>query len=591
MSEDLVGRTIGKYRILERLGRGGMADVYRAYQASLDRDVAIKVLHPHLMAGEEDFIGRFKREARAAAALRHPNIVQVFDFDHEDGLYYMVMECIDGKTLKDRLKELQEKGQVMPLAEILQIIEQVGDALDYAHRQGMVHRDIKPSNIMLTKTGRAVLTDFGIARMIGGTRYTVTGSVTGTPTYMSPEQGRGAPSDHRSDIYSLGIVLYEMITGQVPFDADTPLAILMRHITDPPPSIRARRPNVPPAAEEVVRRALAKNPKDRYQRAGDMVLALRASIRGQPLPEPSRFPPLEEKALEPSMERVVRPTPLPEERSVWTVAALSGIGVLAGLACLIVGTLVALPYLLTPSPTPTRPALPPPLTPTWTATPTSTPTPTLTPTQTHTATPTDTPTLTQTPLPSPTNTTIPATPTPMPPTPTPIPPTPTPIPVPIFSANPNPVPFGQCTILSWSIDNIKEVWLVDGNKREGVGGHDSREKCPSGPTTYKLQVVHYDGRVEEIPLEVQTYLSGGEPGVPQFLAYPNPIEVGQCTTIQWAVDGVREVWLLGGGQDEGVGGHDHRQRCPTETTTYTLRVVRLDGSRADYPIEIRVTGT
>ncbi len=537
MIENLVGRTIGKYRILERLGHGGMADVYRAYQASLDRDVAIKILHPYLMVGEEDFVGRFRREARAAAALRHPNIVQVFDFDHEDGLYYMVMECIDGRTLKDRLKELRKQGKVMPLGETLRILEQVGDALDYAHQQGMLHRDIKPSNIMITGRGRAVLTDFGIVRMIGGAHHTMTGSVTGTPAYMSPEQGRGADLDHRSDIYSLGIVLYEMVAGQVPFDADTPLAILMRHVTDPLPSPRAQRPDLPEAVERVIKRALSKRPEDRYQSARDIMKALRAAIKGRPLPEPEAPPP----AVKPQAVRaggaqattvrpVAPPKPLPprevavpaEGKGFLTMAALGVMSFLLVLACLVGGALIAIPYLL-PTPTPLKHVQPPMLTPTWTFTPTATftPTPTSTPSPTHTPAPTHTPVPTDTPLP-PTDTPIPPTNTPLPPTNTPLPPTYTPTPVPTdtptpafgvsqFTANPNPVDSGQCTTLAWAVDDVKAVYLVEGASQEGVGGHDSRQKCPVQATTYILRVMYHDGTSKDFPLEVQV---AGAPSAP-----------------------------------------------------------------------------
>lgn len=285
MIENLVGRTIGKYRILERLGHGGMADVYRAYQASLDRDVALKVLHPYLMSGEEDFVGRFRREARAAAALRHPNIVQVFDFDHEDGLYYMVMECIDGQTLKQRLKELRKRGRVMSLEETLHILEHIGDALDYAHQQGMLHRDIKPSNIMITSKGRAVLTDFGIVRMIGGTRHTMTGSVTGTPAYMSPEQGLGEPGDARSDIYSLGVMLFQMTTGKLPYDADTPLAVVLKHVNNPLPIPRQINDSIPRSVERVIFKTLAKDPDSRYQSAEELVQHLEQIKAGLTVPE------------------------------------------------------------------------------------------------------------------------------------------------------------------------------------------------------------------------------------------------------------------------------------------------------------------
>jgi serine/threonine protein kinase len=277
------GKTIGKYRIIERLGRGGMADVYKAHQAALDRYVAVKVLHSFL-AEDPDFIGRFEREAQAVAKLRHSNIVQVIDFDHEGDSYYMVMEFIDGPTLKTELRERSRMGQPFDPKEAARILTAIGNAVDYAHRRGMVHRDLKPSNIMFTAEGQPVLTDFGIAKMVGAKRYTVTGAVSGTPVYMSPEQGQGQFGDERSDIYSLGVILYEMVTGQVPFDADTPFAIIMKHINDPLPLPRHVYPQLSESIERVVLRALSKNPDDRYQTAGEMARALQQALVAPAVP-------------------------------------------------------------------------------------------------------------------------------------------------------------------------------------------------------------------------------------------------------------------------------------------------------------------
>ncbi len=257
----LVGKTLGKYQISERLGRGGMAEVYKAFHPQLERYAAIKVLHGFLAEGE-DFQLRFQREAKAIAALRHPHIVQIYDIDIEDESYYMVMEFIDGGTLKERL--LQNKGP-LPIAEMAHIFKEVASALGYAHRQGVLHRDIKPANVLLDKSGRTVLTDFGIARIVSETQFTVTGTLVGTPAYMSPEQGKGLPIDTTSDIYSLGIILYEMVTGKVPFDADTPLAVIHKHINEPLPPPRSLREDIPAALEDVILKALAKEPGDRYQ--------------------------------------------------------------------------------------------------------------------------------------------------------------------------------------------------------------------------------------------------------------------------------------------------------------------------------------
>ncbi|MDH4136669.1 MAG: serine/threonine protein kinase, partial [Anaerolineae bacterium] len=209
------GKMLGKYRLTEKLGRGVMAEVYRAYDPGSNRYVAVKVLHAFL-AGEEDFLGRFEREATAMMRLRHPNIVQILDFDHEGDLYYMVMEFIDGPTLKAELRERSRMGQPFDPKETARILTAIGNAVGYVHRRGVVHRDLKPANIMFTSEGEPMLTDFGIAKIVGAKRYTMTGAISGTPTYMSPEQGQGERGDERSDIYSLGVILYEMVTGCVP---------------------------------------------------------------------------------------------------------------------------------------------------------------------------------------------------------------------------------------------------------------------------------------------------------------------------------------------------------------------------------------
>jgi serine/threonine protein kinase len=267
------GQNLGKYRILEPLGRGGMAQVYKAYHPQLDRYVAIKVLRSDLVE-EAEFLARFRREARAVAALRHPHIVQIYDFDVQDDLYFMVMELLEGDTLKAWLNALRVRGERLPLGETVRIFSDVLDGLSYAHGEGIIHRDLKPANIMLTRHGQAVLTDFGIAQIVGGTQYTVAGALMGTLSYMAPEQGRDGHCDVRSDIYSMGIAYYEALTGTVPFDADTPLAILMKHINDPLPMPRQFDPNIPEPFERVVLKALAKSAEDRFQSAVAMAEAL-----------------------------------------------------------------------------------------------------------------------------------------------------------------------------------------------------------------------------------------------------------------------------------------------------------------------------
>jgi serine/threonine protein kinase/Tfp pilus assembly protein PilF len=289
---DLTGQRLGKYEIKERLGRGGMAEVYKAYHPGLDRLVAVKVLHPHL-AETADFLGRFRREAQAVARLRHPHIVQVHDFDVEGEQHYMVMEYLEGVSLKTHLDDLFTRGERMPVDEVLSLFRALLDAVGYAHAQGMIHRDLKPANIMLEvkdeggrrkdenssflphpSSLRVVLTDFGIAKILGGSTFTVSGLTIGTPTYMSPEQCSGEPGDARSDLYSLGVVLYECLTGQVPFQGETTVAVLLKHLNEPIPPLRETRPELPASLERVVEKALAKKPEDRFQSAGEMWAAL-----------------------------------------------------------------------------------------------------------------------------------------------------------------------------------------------------------------------------------------------------------------------------------------------------------------------------
>ncbi|MCA9978831.1 MAG: serine/threonine protein kinase, partial [Anaerolineales bacterium] len=205
MADTLEGVVLdGKYKILKRLGQGGMAEVYLAHQENLERNVAIKLMHAFLVT-EQDFLLRFKREARAMAAMSHPNIVAIYDFDvYGENTYYLVMEYVSGGSLKDKLTDLAQKGERMPLAQAVKLARQVAEALDYAHSRQMIHRDVKPANIMLNDRGDAILTDFGIVKLVGGQSmaYTATGALIGTPAYMSPEQALGKPGDGRSDIYS-----------------------------------------------------------------------------------------------------------------------------------------------------------------------------------------------------------------------------------------------------------------------------------------------------------------------------------------------------------------------------------------------------
>ncbi len=252
-----------------------MAEVYKAYHAPLDRFVALKILHPFL--GEDpQFKERFSKEARNVAQLRHPNIVQVYDFDLDAPreLYYMVMEYIDGPTLRARLMQQTFQGASPDIPEAIRITRDLASALYYAHARGMIHRDLKPGNIMFDSDDRVVLTDFGIARIVSGPNVTASGSMIGTPAYMSPEQGLGQSGDHRSDIYSLGIVLYQLLTGTTPFNADTPIAIVLKHVNDPLPPPTNINPDIPDGLERIVYKSLAKSPEERYQAVDEMAAHL-----------------------------------------------------------------------------------------------------------------------------------------------------------------------------------------------------------------------------------------------------------------------------------------------------------------------------
>ena len=275
-----IGKTVGRVRIDKYLARGGMAEVYLGSHLTLERPVAIKFLHSYIEQ-DADLLSRFHREARVVAGLRHPNIVQIFDFDTTDGHPYIVMEYLKGPTLANYLRRLHERHERIPPHQVARLLKGLTAALDYAHEQGVIHRDIKPGNILLnsradeipfdkplTNEVEAVLTDFGLVRIVDATSQTASGMVSGTPMYMSPEQARGDKTDHRTDIYSLGVVLYEMLAGRVPFDADSTMSILHMQINSPPPPIAG----VSAAVQAVMNRALTKNPEDRYQTSREMAV-------------------------------------------------------------------------------------------------------------------------------------------------------------------------------------------------------------------------------------------------------------------------------------------------------------------------------
>jgi serine/threonine-protein kinase len=275
VSDTLIGTLFdGRYQVVRKLGAGGMANVYLAEDQELGRPVAIKILNDR-HAGDEQFVERFRREAKNAAALSHPNIVSIYDRGEAEGTYYIAMEYLDGRSLKELIVQ---RGPA-PITVSVEYARQILSALRFAHRHGIVHRDIKPHNVLVDAEGRVKVTDFGIARA-GVSQMTEAGSIVGTAQYLSPEQARGTDVDQRSDLYSLGIVLYELLTGTLPFNGDTPVEIAMKHLSTIPEAPSAKRPDVPRDLDLIVTRALAKDPDDRYQSAEEMNADLERFLRG-----------------------------------------------------------------------------------------------------------------------------------------------------------------------------------------------------------------------------------------------------------------------------------------------------------------------
>ena len=323
----MVGELIaGRYELEELVGTGGMSSVYRAHDRLLERDVALKVLHQQFTA-DDDYVERFRREARSVAQLSHLNIVTVIDRGEQDGRQFIVFEYVDGENLKG----LVERKGPLTEHEAVGLTLQVARALGFAHEHGLVHRDVKPQNVLLNGDGRAKVTDFGIARSLevhGG--LTQTGTVLGTSDYIAPEQARGARADAQSDIYSLGAVLYELLTGDVPFPGDNFVAVAMRHINEPPPSVRERRPDVSPRLDAAIRRAMAKDPRDRFGSMDELcreLIACLEAVSGTSGAETMVVAPRNPTRRE---RRAMRP---PADRpSVWPlILLLAGLAVLAGI--------------------------------------------------------------------------------------------------------------------------------------------------------------------------------------------------------------------------------------------------------------------
>ncbi len=339
-----------RYRLGEKIGAGGMSDVYLADDLTLSRPVAVKILHPEY-ARDPAYIQRFRYEAQSAANLNHPNIVSVYDWGNEGEVYYIVMEYVEGHDLKELLRERGRLGA----ERAAEIAAEIAAALQFAHRHNLVHRDIKPQNVIITPTGQVKVMDFGIARAASGTGMTQTGVVMGTAQYISPEQAQGLPVDGRSDIYSLGIVLYEMLTGRVPFDDDNPLTVAYRQVRDDPVPPSLLEPSISPTMTSVVMKALAKNPANRYQTAQELKADLLRFLEGIPVTATPVMPVAPAAAVMPvapggDMAAPVMPTSamptaqqLPAEGRktpawVWGLVAFLGVLALVGIILLIVTT-------------------------------------------------------------------------------------------------------------------------------------------------------------------------------------------------------------------------------------------------------------
>jgi serine/threonine-protein kinase len=324
MAEEVIA---GRYELIELIGKGGMSSVWQAHDRLLDRIVAIKILHPHFTEDEE-YVERFRREARSVAQLSHPNIVTVIDRGEDAGRQYIVFEYVEGENLK----QLVERGGPMPIRDALLMALQMARALAFAHGRGLIHRDVKPQNVLLNTDGQAKMTDFGIAREVDVEGVTITGTVLGTSEYIAPEQARGQQVDSQTDVYSLGVVLYELLTGGVPFDGDNFVTVALRHVNEPVPSVLERRPDAPPRVALAIERAMAKSPDERYGSMDELVGELESCL--------AELDPISEEATmiarRPRAEEDRRRQPRRRRRLgvLWPLAAVIAILAVAGLAAL-----------------------------------------------------------------------------------------------------------------------------------------------------------------------------------------------------------------------------------------------------------------
>jgi serine/threonine-protein kinase len=284
MTNDLwLGKQLGPYKILSLIGKGGTGRVYKARHVILEREAAIKILRADLDT-DDKYHERFLKEARTIAKMRHPHIVQLYDFGLSQETYYMVMEYIAGQGLDAKLKATHASGRLLPGVAVWRIIKQMSEALSYTHERGVIHRDVKPANVLLSQDGNVVVSDFGVAKLLAGHGNTSTGTVTGTPAYMAPEQALGEAIDHRADLYSMAVIVYEMLAGRVPFVAPTLVTMIYKHLHEPVPPLRQFNPNVPPHVEAELLKALSKRPGERHQSVAEFQRALSraGSARGQP---------------------------------------------------------------------------------------------------------------------------------------------------------------------------------------------------------------------------------------------------------------------------------------------------------------------
>jgi hypothetical protein len=315
----------GRYELLELVGSGGMSSVWRSHDRLLDRTVAIKVLHEQF-AADDEYVERFRREARSVAQLSHPNIVTVIDRGEDESRQFIVFEFVDGENLKQLIRRTGR----LPVRDAIQMALQMARALAFAHGRGLVHRDVKPQNVLLSGDGQAKMTDFGIARSVDVQGVTITGTVLGTSEYISPEQARGEQVNAQSDVYSLGVVLYELLTGNVPFTGENFVAIALKHVHEPPPNLLERRPDAPPRVAMAVERAMAKDPADRFQSMGELCNELEASLHD--------LDPASEEATmiaRPAARPATRPVKRRRRRRVgflWPIAAVLGVFAVSALA-------------------------------------------------------------------------------------------------------------------------------------------------------------------------------------------------------------------------------------------------------------------